>query len=133
MNSLVTAGALSLAALIPILFVPHPIAQAALLWIAMQLAIQISFHFVPNALKVAVIACVVVLAVQLFWRATGGRRTEGFHVDGCTDVGDGADCWTDPDKKLDRNVDELLKNASEATRDIEEYLRVDQPDRGVVI
>lgn len=144
MNNVFVAAAISLAAIVPILYINNPVIQAALLWIVMQFAIQISFHFIPNALKVAVIACTVVLIIQLVWYMTGKKGKEGFSSagansdemlvkgGGCGDI-NATDCWSDPEKKLDRRIEALLQSSSAISREIETYLRVDQPDRGVVI
>jgi hypothetical protein len=156
MNRLALTGVLSLGSLIPILHFSDPIVQAGLFWVALQLSIQVSFSFVPNALKVAAIACSVILVIHLLW-----RRLERFEVtfptlsdtiapqkcDGLTpddnieaptpgnscsatsDCDVTGDCWSDPEKQLNRKIETLLRDSATLSKEIEEYLLVNEPDK----
>lgn len=161
MNRIVLISALSLAGLIPILHIDNPVIQAGLLWVVMQLAIQFAFGIVPNALKVAVIACSIIVVIQFVWyKTTAWATKENFEttlsetiapqkcgglrpddaidaptpaqkldcVSGCDDVGS-TDCWSDPEKKINRKIENLLQESAKMTREIEQYLRVDEPDQ----
>jgi hypothetical protein len=125
MNNLLLASSLSLGALIPILFYKDPIVQAGLLWLAMQLSIQISFKFVPNALKVAVIACIVILAVQIIWYISRRRSLgESFAICSSGSAAPNGDCLSDDSD----SANAILSESAALSRDLESYLRVDVPD-----
>lgn len=127
MNRLALTGILSFGSLIPILHFCDPIMQVALFWVALQLAIQVSFGFVPNALKVATIASFVIVVINLIW-----RRAEHFTNKACSAVSDcdvnSNDCGSDPEKQLARKIETQLRDSASLAKEIEQYLLVNEPD-----
>jgi hypothetical protein len=121
MNRLALTGILSLGSLIPILHFCDPIMQVALFWVALQLAIQVSFGFVPNALKVATIASFVIVVINLIW-----RRAEHFTNKVCSAV---SDCDVDNnDCQLNKKIETQLRDSASLAKEIEQYLLVNEPD-----
>lgn len=163
MNRLALTGILSFGSLIPILHFTDPVMQAGLFWVALQLAIQVSFGFVPNALKVATIACLTIVIIQLIWsrfrtenfgvatlantiapEECGGLTpndkieapTPGNHLAACSATSDcdvnNNDCWSDPEKQLNRKIEAQLRNSASLAKEIEQFLLVNNPDQRAI-
>lgn len=108
-------------------FIKNPVVQTIGLWASLLIAIRVAFDFTPNPLKIAGLAAAVVLALQLLKHINDLKPTpETFTGEECGTACDLDD--TQPEKRLDRRVDELLAEADQITKEMEGYLHVNTPD-----
>jgi len=129
------------------MLLPDIFVQIFSVWLSLQLILKSSFDFTPHPLKTLALSAITVLGVNIGRRAVNlgmvsgdlDDQIEKFIVDlgvegeckGESSGGlqRGCDIWSDPEKIIDQRVERVLERIKHESRAIEDFLRVDLPNK----